>query len=261
MMTKPKNQSGLVNTFLDGATSGAIGHLLIQEDTLYNTDGSEFLPIVRRAGPAGNSRIFIINSENYVKYHETYRQHKKLVHEAIQERNNEQEDPMSKIVVTYLDMEIYGKSFDQHPLVETAAIGTIRDYQETADAHESKIKSIEAHTHERASYEQEFADEELIEASRQIIFNCKKVANAIQADVDEAQFNKQIANIEELVRAPQIMEQAIKDGGIDPDVLRRMLRTRNEVQGMIDQVEKHISIIMEIPGASGATKAPAPSDN
>jgi hypothetical protein len=89
----------------------------------------------------------------------------------------------------------------------------------------------------------------------------KDRANALQADLDEAQFQKQIANIEELVRAPQIMEQAIKDGGIDPDVLRRMLRTRKEVQGMIDQVEKHISIIMEIPGVSGATKAPAPSDN
>ena len=259
-MPKPKNQSALVNTFLSGATSGAIGHLLIQEDTLYNTEGSEFLPIVRRAGPEGNSRIFIINAESYVKYHETYRQHKKLVHEAIQERDNEQEDPMAKTVVTYIDMEIYGKSFDRHPLNEKSTLDTIRYHRETADAHTSKITSIEQHTHERASYEQDFADEELIEASRQIIFNCKKIANALQADLDEAQFQKQIANIEELVRAPQIMEQAIKDGGIDPDVLRRMLKTRNEVQDMIDQVEKHISIIMEIPGASGATKAPAPSD-
>ena len=257
---KPKNQPALVNTFLDGATSGAIGHLLIQEDTLYNTEGNEFLAIVRRAGPAGNSRIFIINSESYVKYHETYRQHKKTVLEAIQERDSINDDPMTKTVVTFIPMEIYGKSFDQHPLNEIETQGVIRYNRETADAHDSKIKSIEAHTHERASYEQEFADEELIEASNQIIFNCKKIANALQADLNEAQFQKQIANIEELVKAPQIMEQAIKDGGIDPNVLHRMLRTRKEVQDMIDKIEQHISIIMEIPGVSGATKAPAPPD-
>jgi len=260
-MVKPKNQQALVISFLDGATCGAIGHMLIQEDTLYNTEGNEFLAIARRAGPAGNSRIFIINSENYVKYHETYRQHKKLITEAIQERDSIQDDPMAKIVTAFIPMQIYGRSFDQHPLDENDTLSVIGYNRETADAHESKIVNIEAHTHERASYEQEFADEELIEASRQIIFNCKKIANALQADLEEAKFQKQIANIEELVRAPQIMEQAITDGCIDRNVLHRMLRTRKEVQDMIDSVEKHISIIMEIPGVSGATKAPAPPDN
>ena len=125
-MAKPKNQTALVYSFLDGATSGAIGHLLIQEDTLYNMEGNEYLAIARRAGPAGNSWIFIINSESYVQYHETYRQHKKIVLEAIQERDSKIEDPMAKIVVTYVPMEIYARSFDQHPLSEVDAKSTIR---------------------------------------------------------------------------------------------------------------------------------------
>lgn len=73
--------------------------------------------------------------------------------------------------------------------------------------------------------------------------------NNPKEDLDEAETDQQMKDIEELVRAPQIMEKAIADGGIDPKQLQRLLATRDRVQQNIDKLEQHILLIMSIHGA------------
>ena len=244
---KPKNQTELTEAFLSGAISGKVGHLLIQQDTLYNTEYNEYLPVVRRVNPPeydtqGDilSRILIVINESWYEYkHESYRQHKQKALDISKER---------KDIVTYMVMKTYSKPYDQHPLDPEDAKSNVRHYTELATKHHKKIKHIEDHTYNRLDYEQNSTDAELIEAFTQLADEFILTANYIQADLEDAEFKAQIKNIEELVRAPQIMEQAIKNGGIDPAQLQRMLKTRDQVKEMIEHVEQHISIILDIPG-------------
>jgi ATP-dependent Lon protease len=246
-MAKPKNQTELVKQFMTGATAGMAGSLSIHQDTLYNTEGEEFLAVARRLGPAGNCNIFVVNAYETVKYHGMYMYHKQLVLDAIHEQCRS-----SETSTVFMPLEVYAQPFDRHPLNSNDAKLVIKACKETADANEVKMKQLFNHTYERASYEQEYSDEELMEAFKQTLQANQDKLRYLREDIQQAEFDRQIRDIEELVRIPQIMEQAIKEGGIDPDQLKSLLATRDRVQQTLDDIEKHISVILSIPGVSGA---------
>jgi hypothetical protein len=246
-MAKPKNQTELVKQFMTGATAGMAGSLSIHQDTLYNTEGEEFLAVARRLGPAGNCSIFVVNTESVKQYHGMYAYHKELVLDAIHEHCRSTETS-----TVFIPMQAYAKPFDRHPLDPNDVQVVIRMCKETADANEDKITGIRNGTHIRSDYEQEYSDEELIEAAQQTIREKLNTCKYLKEDIQQAEFDRQIRDIEELVRIPQIMEQAIAEGGINPEELQGLLATRTRVQQTLDDIEKHISVILSIPGVSGA---------
>lgn len=252
-MAKPKNQTELTRAFLNGETSGTVGHLYIRQDTLYNTEYNEFLPVARRVHPPGDNirplgeRILLVINDSWYEYkHESYRQQKQKIFDILTDPANPNE--WDELKISYQVMKTYSKSYDQHPLEIESAKAVIEYQKSMVTKHRLKIKHIEEHTYDRYDYEKGYTDAEMIEASTQLADDFTMISEYLQSDLDEVKFKEQINDIEELVRAPQIMEQAIKNGGMDPAQLQRMLKTRDKVKEMIKNVEQHISIILEIPG-------------
>ncbi|MBC2746223.1 MAG: hypothetical protein HF975_04305 [ANME-2 cluster archaeon] len=257
-MAKPKNQAELVQSFITGAVTGNSGHLLINQDTLYNTEGEEFMPVIRRLGPAGNGKIFLINSITARTYHGMYKYHRELVQDSISDLDKTRS---TRIPVSYIPMEIYAKPHNRHPLDQTDVANLVNYKKAVIEDHEDKIVSIGNGTYVPKEYEKPYSNDELVEASKQTIDENRIFCKYLQEEAEESIFEQQVKDIEELVRIPQIMEQAIADGGIDPVQLKRLLATRDRVVQMIDSVEQHISVILSIPGESGATEAPGNPDS
>ncbi|MBE0525094.1 MAG: hypothetical protein IBX40_12320 [Methanosarcinales archaeon] len=157
----------------------------------------------------GNSQILLINEISDYSYHYNYRYHKELVEQAVRDleiRNH----------TTYTHMEPSYVAHDRHPIDEIIAGNMIEYSESTIQSHEAVIKDIQAGTYDRYDYEAGFSDEELITEARQTINKNKTLIEHLRNEAAEQEVHRQLKDLEELVRIPQIMKEAIAEGGLDP---------------------------------------------
>lgn len=241
---KPKNQGALVKLFLEGTTEGAIGTLLIHGRTLYNTEGDEFMPIARRIGPEDKNLTYIINVEENTRYHGMYSYHKKIVQDTIRDLNMVE---MDEILALFIPMPTYSRPMNSHTFNTIQAIRVIKQHRETIDGLEDKVTNIENHTHIRSGYEDGYTDDELIAAAEIDMKNSIRIIKYLSEELEESEINQQMCDIEKMVRLPQILEDAIADGGMNAKDLHKIIETRDRVQKTLDTIEQYMAVILAIP--------------
>lgn len=244
---KPKNQGALVKSFLEGAKEGAIGTLLIYKNTLYNTEGDEFMPIARRLGPEGHNLTYIINTDEHTRYHGMYSYHKTMVLGTITDLNMAQ---MDYITNTFIPMPTFSRPYENHPISEAVAKRVIEGNRNAISRLEDKIIDLETSTYVYSDFEKGHTDDEIIQEAQTQMNDLIRICDYLVEDLKESEVEQQLKDIEELVRVPQILEEAIADGGMDAKSLHKIIETRDRVQNTLDTIDKYMAVILAIPDES-----------
>jgi hypothetical protein len=227
-MARAKNQTELVHNFVTmGAVEGKSGSLEIHADVLYNTENGEYLPIARRLGRIGD-RALIINACAPSHHGNRNWQHD-LVMDDISQFNYEHPDDQIAEIVAY--MAVTHEPVPKHPVEELERQLSLWEKQKTA--------AIEKRADARTQEEKEWCDRKITQA--------EDVIRLIKDELRELEFAAQKDQIEELVRTPEILQKAIKDGTIPAHKIRQIIATKDKVRETIDQVENYLSVLMQIP--------------
>lgn len=92
--------------------------------------------------------------------------------------------------------------------------------------------------------------QELIRAAKEA--GAERQLKALTAFLQDRKEATKKANLEVLVQLPEILDQAVREKHISDEKMDEILRAREEVKRLIDEVDKYLGVIMALPSATGA---------
>lgn len=238
---KAKTQAELAEKFAQGEKEGQVSFLLISGDAIFNTEedkwnsGGTYMPIAVRL----TEKVALVNSN---RKGSQWSDHKKKVIGALEHQG-----------YATLDMYIQPLKSITDPLIirEVEKAEAIKILADNVEHCKNVLKDLGKGGDTEADYR-------IGQTQAQLALNERK-QRALSQFISGTKETQGKATLDILVKLPEILEKAVKEQHIDDGEMQRILAARNEVRGIIEQVEKYLALIMMLPAPTPGAPTPAPT--
>ncbi|MCZ7391928.1 MAG: hypothetical protein O8C56_01185 [Candidatus Methanoperedens sp.] len=235
-MAKSKTQAELAERFAKGDQEGTVTFLSIVGDVIYNTevpkygdDGRSYMPIAIRL----SEKVALVNNRHKGSQ---WSDHKNKVVTALTATGYQILDLGISPVKTPAELPAPDSDGLKSVTLELeATVESLKKNIASPDTNQADISDCKNRL-ETAERKQR--------ALAQFLSGHKQEQGKVTLDI--------------LTELPEILEKAVKEKHVDENQLQEILAARNQVKGLIEEVDKYLALILSLPTGAQPQQQPAP---